>query len=222
MDLWLFVPLVMTGLALATGGLDKLSAITGGVMGYMVLFTGGTDWLVLLVIFFAFSMSATGYKYSTKSKYGLSQKKRAVENVLGNGLVPLAFAMQGNLYGFAAALATATADTMSSEIGVLSKDAPVSVLDFKTKVKRGENGGVSTLGNAMMVAGSLAIATACLFLFGTWQLFWVTLWAGVFGTILDSVLGATLENEGVIGNHLVNLFSTLGSGVMAIALVSFF
>ncbi len=213
---------MMTGLALFTGGLDKLSAVTGGVMGYMVLFTGGWQWLVVLVLFFALSMAATGYKYSTKSKYGLSQKKRAVENVLGNGLVPLAFAMQGNLFGFAAALATATGDTLSSEIGVLSKKQPVSVLDFETKVKRGDNGGVTTLGNTMMVAGAGAIAVLCLVLFGDWSLFWITLWAGVFGTMLDSVLGATLENEGVIGNHLVNLSSTLGGGLLAIALSTLF
>ncbi|MFC2175315.1 TIGR00297 family protein [archaeon] len=222
MDPWLFIPGLMTATALLTGGLDRLSAITGGVMGYMILFLGGWQWLLILALFFLLSTAATRYKYTTKSKYGLSQKKRAVENVLGNGLVPLAFAMQGNLIGFAAALATATGDTLSSEIGVLSKKAPVSVLDFKTPVKRGENGGVTLLGNGMMALGSGAVAVGCLLLFGNWVLFWTTLWGGIFGTMLDSVLGATLENEGVIGNHLVNLTATLGGGLMAIAVTSLF
>ena len=222
MDYWLFLPAVMTATALLTGGLDRLSAVTGGVMGYMVLFTGGWDWLVVLVLFFVLSMSATSFSYKKKARYGLSQKKRAVENVLGNGLVPLFFAMHGNLVGFCASLATATSDTMSSEIGVLSKGRTVSVLDFRTEVKRGENGGVATLGNAMALAGSGAIGVCCLLLFGDWSLFWLTFWGGVFGTLTDSVLGATLEKEGVLGNHLVNLSATLSGGLLASALASLF
>ena len=222
MDPWIAVPALMALLALVTKGLDRLSAITGGIMGYMILFLGGWEWLVLLMIFFALSTAATHYKKSVKKRHGLSQKKRMVENVLGNGLVALIFAMQGNLFGFAASLASATADTMSSEIGVLSKKKPVNILDFKTVMKHGANGGISTLGNIMTFVGSISIAGACLFLFGGWTLFWIVLWSGVFGCIVDSVLGATLENDGVIGNHLVNLLSTLSAGLMAISLASLF
>ena len=222
MDPWIAVPALMALLAWVSKGLDRLSAITGGIMGYMILFTNGWQWLMLLMLFFALSTAATHYNKAVKKKYGVSQKKRAVENVLGNGLVALVFALQGNLYGFAASLASATADTMSSEIGVLSKKKPVSILDFKTEVKRGANGGISTLGNVMNFAGSAAIATACLALFGSWTIFWIVLWSGIVGCIVDSVLGATLENDGVIGNHMVNLLSSLAAGLMAIALASLF
>lgn len=185
-------------------------------MGYMVLFSGGWRWLLLFILFFALSTIATNYKYSTKSRYHLSQKKRAVENVLGNGLVPLIFALGGNLAGFSASLASVTADTLSSEIGVLSKSPPVSILDLKTQVKRGANGGVSRLGNLMNVLGSAVMAVTAFLLFGNMAVGWVTFWGGVFGCIIDSVLGATLENEGVIGNHLVNLLSSLAAGIIAV------
>ncbi len=203
-------------MAFLSGGLDQLSSITGGIMGYMVLFSGGWRWLLLFILFFALSTIATNYKYSTKSRYHLSQKKRAVENVLGNGLVPLIFALGGNLAGFSASLASVTADTLSSEIGVLSKSPPVSILDLKTQVKRGANGGVSRLGNLMNVLGSAVMAVTAFLLFGNMAVGWVTFWGGVFGCIIDSVLGATLENEGVIGNHLVNLLSSLAAGIIAV------
>ena len=222
MDLWLAVPALLSALALLSGGLDQLSAITGGIMGYMVLFTGGWQWLLLLVLFFTLSTVATNYKYATKSRHNLSQKKRGVENVLGNGLVPLAFALQGNLVGFAASLASVTADTMSSEIGVLSKSHPVSVLDLKTEVKRGTNGGVSALGNMMTVVGAGAVAAGAFLLFGDAKVAWIAFWAGAFGCIIDSILGATVENEGVIGNHLVNLLSSLSAGIIAVWLSSIF
>ena len=136
--------------------------------------------------------------------------------MLGNGLVPLIFALGGNLAGFSASLASVTADTLSSEIGVLSKSPPVSILDLKTQVKRGANGGVSRLGNLMNVLGSAVMAVTAFLLFGNMAVGWVTFWGGVFGCIIDSVLGATLENEGVIGNHLVNLLSSLAAGIIAV------
>lgn len=222
MDLWLAVPVLLSALALIGGGLDKLSAITGGIIGYMVLFTGGWRWLSLLILFFTLGTIATNYKYATKSKYHLSQKKRSVENVLGNGLVPLIFALQGNLVGFAASLASVTADTVSSEIGVLSKGQPVSILDLKTEVKRGTNGGVSLLGNVMTLIGSGAVALGVFLLFGDVKIGWMTFWAGAFGCVTDSVLGATLENDGVVGNHMVNLLSSLSAGIVAVWLFSLF
>ena len=218
MDPWLAVPPLAAAIAYFSKGLDWLSAITGAIMGYMVLFLGGWQWLAILILFFALSTAATHYKYGLKAEYRVSQKKRTVENVLGNGLAPLIFAMQGNVYGFAASMATATADTLSSEIGVLSKKPPVSILDFKTEMKRGDNGGVTTLGNTAMLCGASAIALACLAFYGSWQLFWITLWSSIFGCVVDSVLGATLENERIIGNHVVNFLATLSGGLFAIAL----
>lgn len=206
--------------AYATDSLDLLSAFVGAVLGYIIILTQGLNWFLVLLVFFITSTLVTKYKYSQKERYGVSQKRRRVENVLGNGLIPLAFALYGDIYGYLGALATANADTFSSEIGVLSKNEPVSVLDFKTKVKRGSNGGVSNLGNLFMFIGSSLIAFSAFFLFQSWLLFWLSLWAGVFGCMIDSFLGATLENKGMIGNSLVNLLATLSGGLLALFLSS--
>jgi len=42
--------------------------------------------------------------------------------------------------------------------------------------------------------------------------------AGFVGTNIDSVIGATLENKGFLGNAGTNLLATLGGGLFAVVL----
>ena len=45
--------------------------------------------------------------------------------------------------------------------------------------------------------------------------------AGFVGTNIDSVVGATLENRGFIGNAGTNLAATISGGIFAMALFLF-
>lgn len=222
----LIVPVALGISAYIMKALDRNSSIAGIAMGSIIVLTHDFRWLLAFIIFFVSASIATLYKYKEKKELGLSQKQRKVENVLGNGLMALIFALYGYftgsplaVYGFLGAVATATADTFSSELGVLSKNQPVSVLDFKTKVKRGANGGVTNRGNTFMFIGASIIAILG-FLFNNWALFWLSLWGGIFGCTVDSVLGATLENKGSIGNSTVNFLATLSGGGLAILLAT--
>lgn len=215
------VPITVGLLAYYTNSLDAVSSIVGIALGLIIL-AKGLNWFLVFLSFFVLGVLATRYKYSYKVRYGLGQKRRQLENVLGNGLAALFFALIGNVYGFLGAVATATSDTLSSEIGVLSKHQPVSVLDFKTKVKRGSNGGVTNLGNLFMFLGSGIIGLLGVLLFNNLLLLWIGLWTGVFGCVVDSILGATLENKGVIGNSTVNFLSTFAGGIFAFLLSLWF
>lgn len=215
------VPILVGFLAYYTKSLDAISSIVGVAIGLVIL-ARGFDWFFVFLSFFVLGMLATKYKYSEKLKYGLGQKLRQLGNVLGNGLVALFFALTGNIYGFFGAVATATSDTLSSEIGVLSEKKPVSILDFKTKVKRGSNGGVTNLGNLFMFIGAGLIGSLGLIIFDNFLLFWVGFWTGIFGCVVDSILGATLENKGIIGNSTVNFLSTLAGGGFAFFLSVWF
>ena len=73
MDFWLAVPALLSIIALVSGGLDRLSAITGGIMGYMILFRVGWEGLLLLILFFGLSTFATRYKYAYKSRNKFSE-----------------------------------------------------------------------------------------------------------------------------------------------------
>ncbi len=118
-----------------------------------------------------------------------------------------------------AALAEATADTVSSEIGQAFGQRTYMLTTFR-RVHRGTDGGVSTLGTT---AGT--VAALLLVLAGGWSLQLtakaqaVALAAGLIGFVGDSLLGATLERRGWIGNDLVNMASTAISAFSALVLV---
>ncbi|GLT49364.1 hypothetical protein SLA2020_229310 [Shorea laevis] len=99
-------------------------------------------------------------------------------------------------------------DTWSSEIGVLSDDQPRLITNFKP-VRRGTNGGVTKAGLlAALAAGSVIGLTFVIIGFFTTkcttdvalkQLLVIPLsaMAGLSGSVIDSLLGATLQFSGI-------------------------
>jgi len=81
-------------------------------------------------------------------------------------------------------------------------------------VPRGTNGGVTLRGEAAAVIASVLVA-AVAWVMGVadpWMVV-VTVVAGFIGTNVDSLVGATLENSGKIGNSGPNLAATFFGGV---------
>ena len=120
-----------------------------------------------------------------------------------------------------AALAEAAADTVSSEIGKSASGTARMITSWRL-VSAGTNGAISLWGS---VAGIVAAA-----LVGTEIYFTrshdpraaiVTSVAGVLGMFFDSLLGATLENRGMLTNNAVNLLSTAFSILAAMLLATF-
>lgn len=104
------------------------------------------------------------------------------------------------LMGIMANYAAVTADTLSSELGILSKGRPILITTLKP-VPPGTNGGVSFAGLLAGIGGAGAIsATSCLLL--TFcnassavyvRAFLLLTALGTIGTLLDSLLGAVLQ-----------------------------
>ncbi|GFP95271.1 transmembrane protein 19 [Phtheirospermum japonicum] len=98
-------------------------------------------------------------------------------------------------------------DTWSSELGVLSDDQPRLITTFKP-VRKGTNGGVTKTGLLAAVAGGSVIGltfvilgfvtTNCTFDIALKQLLIipVSALAGLCGSVIDSLLGATLQYSG--------------------------
>ncbi len=121
-----------------------------------------------------------------------------------------------------AALVEATADTVSSEIGQAFGGTPVLITELR-RVEPGTDGAVTLLGSFAGVAGGALVAIA-----GGWAMhlsagaILTTLGAGVGGLFFDSLLGATVERRGWIGNDLVNFTSTLFAAALAAVVSRFF
>lgn len=114
-----------------------------------------------------------------------------------------------------AALVEATADTVSSEIGQAYGGPPVLLVSLK-RVAPGTDGAITILGTIAGIAAGGVVAIA-----GVWAMHLhakealVAFGAGTLGLLFDSLLGATVERRGWIGNDLVNFASTVFAAVIA-------
>ena len=214
-------------------------------VGLVIGLFGDVLWLVLLLFFLLSSFAATKYRFALKEAMGVQEGvkgERRAANVLANGIAPVAVAVLSWLYPaafpkslaglvFVSTLAVAGADTLASEIGVLSKRT-YNIVTAR-RVRTGSDGGVSWLGQGAALGASLYTA-----LFG-WlvlylaagpldlvrsmptdpNLLLIPVAVGFAGCQIDSVLGATLETKRLLTKKSVNLVSTVLGGVLAYGLL---
>lgn len=109
----------------------------------------------------------------------------------------------------AASFASATADTLSSELGTIYGRRFFNIITLKAD-QRGLDGVISMEGVLFGLGGSYVIALAYTIGFG-WSnsnFIWIII-AGTIGNLTDSALGALLERRGHLGNNTVNFLNTL-------------
>ncbi|MBN1541364.1 DUF92 domain-containing protein [candidate division KSB1 bacterium] len=190
---------------------DPGGAIGVFVMGTIVFGIGRWAFAAPILVFFVFS--------SLLSKMGKKRKKRVdgifektgcrdIWQVIANGGLATALLLGWYLLGwngfyllFIGSLAAVNADTWATEIGVLSRQTPRSVVTF-TPVSVGASGGVTLLGTLGALAGALVLAgTGYLFsphssprILGATE-FWLILTAGLLSSFVDSWLGATVQAQ---------------------------
>jgi uncharacterized protein (TIGR00297 family) len=236
-----------TPLASFTGGviclLITIYTISGG--GPYIFHSGLTPLLLLFILTFA----ATRLGKAKKDEAGLAESRqgRSAAQVIANlgvgaifcsfwgGELLSAAGFWGEWVGddsrryFAilslptlAVLAEATADTVSSEIGQAFGGQPFLLTTFR-RVAPGTDGAISLTGTfAGIAAAGLIAATGVPAMGMSGATCCVAFVAGVAGLFFDSILGATVERRGWIGNDLVNLTSTAfaaGVSLLAIRLI---
>ena len=205
--------------------LDFFGSAVMIIMGIVIIFSAGAHWLLLIVLFLVMSLLATKYSKKYKMSLGEFEGRRTSKNVISNGVVACFMAAFGGYYlpfvgGFIGAIATATSDTLASEIGVL--DQHPRLITTLQKVDPGTNGAVSVLGTAIGIVGAAIIGIAA-YLLGIvpnpLSAILVSVISGTVGCFMDSILGAVFENHGFLTNEHVNLIATIVGAIVGILLI---
>jgi len=211
----LLLSTVIGGLGYRTESLSPSGVLGAVLTGTLIFGAGGWVWGMLLIVFFASSSLLSRYREIDKAELSekfAKQGRRDLGQALANGgwgaLLAVAFALRPTPLLFAAfvgAMATVTADTWATELGVLSKQPPHRITTGQP-VPAGTSGGVSVLGTLAALAGALLIGLAAegLYLAVGWLAgrgavqwaMWLPLMAGLGGAVgafFDSLLGASVQ-----------------------------
>jgi uncharacterized protein (TIGR00297 family) len=239
--------------------LTKSGAISAALIGTIIFGLGGYVAAAAIIYFFL-----TGSLLSLlPPAEGMSREKiaRNWKQVVCNG-APAALAVMlvyfvpsyresGTLFFFGA-FSTATADTWATELGMRGSKRAYHILSFRP-VAKGMSGGVSFAGVLASIVGALSFAVIpfallpgddllCgLFLVAIIPIVAV---AGIIGSILDSVIGATLQAKyqrpdgsltelretnsrrisgmPFVTNDVTNLLATSWGGLIAVGLTTLF
>jgi len=222
------VCLLFAFLALRLHTVTRSGAAAGFFLGVAVYMAWGWKSFLVMFAFFVLGSAATRLGYARKAARGVAEARKGARNwrqALANSLPGACFALlvitthhQGAfLMALIASFAEAAGDTVSSEIGQWLSPQAYLMTTFKP-VAVGENGGVSLAGS---LAGFAAAVLVVVLGFGL-RLCGVAgaviaLAAAVAGNLLDSLLGATIERRGMVGNGIVNFSSSAFAGALALA-----
>ena len=226
---YLLVALLLIVAAIISVTTQKLTisaAISGVVVGTLVFYGTGYTGLTMLSAFFVLGTSATSWKKKEKQSAkatGDQSVQRNAGQVLANGgvagimgiltgLIPL----KADLFVLmmSASLASAMADTLSSELGMVFGCRFYNIITFK-RDQKGLDGVISLEGTLMGVTGSAIIAIIYAIGFGWNKGFLLIIICGTIGNLTDSVLGATLERKHYLNNDMVNFLNTLIAALAA-------
>ncbi len=205
---------------------------------------GDVTWLLLLLFFLLSSFLATRYRFALKEAMGVQEGvrgERRSTNVLANGVAPMAVAIVSvfdlpalpkSVSGiiFLCTLAVGGADTLASEIGVLSRRTYL-ITNMK-RVRPGTDGGISPLGQLSALVAALYTAVIGWFalsylasLYGLLptmpshtSFIAIPIAVGFVGCQIDSVIGATLEQRGLVNKKTNNLLSTSAGAILGYVL----
>lgn len=200
----LILALVLSSLLAALAGVQK--ALTPGalvlawVCALVITYCGGAVSFAVLAATFVFTVLAgkigrnrRAFEKSVHEKTGARDAKQIVCNV-GMGTVLLLLSLllkQPKLkLAYAAVMAASLADSLASELGILSKAEPVDICTLK-KTNRGLSGGVTLWGFVSSLLGAALIGVIYVLANGEGFLF-ITI-CGFAGALLDSVLGSLLQ-----------------------------
>jgi uncharacterized protein (TIGR00297 family) len=215
--------------------LNVAGAFTAFTMGALIVLFTSLAWLLLLFALLGLGSAATRFRYAEKEARKVSEKaggRRSTRNVVANGATPAVLAVAAPFLAqvwspdvagiaYVSAIAVAAADTFASEFGSLA--SRVYLITTWRQVPAGVDGGVSFPGQMAALAGGVVIALLGWLFLGvatqgplhmgfTPATLLIPAACGFLGCQVDSVLGATVEGNGLFTKEETNLVSiTVGA-----------
>ncbi|MFA7117698.1 MAG: DUF92 domain-containing protein [Sphaerochaetaceae bacterium] len=207
---WILLALMLTIgiLAYVAKQLTFLGALCAVIIGFGITWILGFGALLTMLLFFlaagVLGKIAKAYRARTQS---IIQKKggcRDSAQVLANGSLALVCALcyayspsMPFLVMFACSVSEAASDTASGDVGILSKQTPVSLVSGRP-MPRGLSGAVTSLG---MLSGFIASFVIALCWFSNFfapsapgfLLMAIVTISGFLGSVFDSFLGCTVQ-----------------------------
>jgi uncharacterized protein (TIGR00297 family) len=226
----LFAGLAVNGalaaLAFLARSIDLAGALSAILIGVAITAALRLPGLALMIAFFVIGSAVTKLGYQKKAARGIAQEKggaRGWRNAWANGGVPAFLALLAGvtpeglrellILAYAASVATAAADTCSSEIGKAYGRRTFLITTFRP-VPPGTEGAVSLEGTLGGLAGGFAVAAlgAGLGLY-SWPAAFVVGVSGLLGSLAESVIGTVAERRGWLNNDQLNALNTaIGAG----------
>eukprot|EP00560_Eucampia_antarctica_P003079 CAMPEP_0197834336 /NCGR_PEP_ID=MMETSP1437-20131217/22062_1 /TAXON_ID=49252 ORGANISM="Eucampia antarctica, Strain CCMP1452" /NCGR_SAMPLE_ID=MMETSP1437 /ASSEMBLY_ACC=CAM_ASM_001096 /LENGTH=286 /DNA_ID=CAMNT_0043438939 /DNA_START=49 /DNA_END=909 /DNA_ORIENTATION=+ len=214
------ISVVMASRAASRGSLTPSGILAALVVSFLSIACGFRGFILL--IFYQIGTLVTKFKSNTKEKLDgtAATSARSGEQVLACSIIGVTCALaHAYFYGkeksidfnfdpqesilacaIIAHYAACLGDTLSSELGMLSKRSPVLISSPMKRVPHGTNGGVTPLGFFVSAVGGALIGlgaatldfiTALEVNFVAYVVYGIV--CGVVGSTIDSFLGATLQ-----------------------------
>ena len=193
--------------------------LIAGLISFLIFLAGYMFWITLFAFFIPSSIISKINQEKKKNEIIVEKADQrnalqVLSNSLGlficaliqllingiDGKINFLLLISGSLF-----VISASADTWSTEIGTLNKSDPYYILNLRKKVPKGTSGGVSLIGTLGALLGA-TIVSVILFImiiyerlvpnfFNEFALFIFLVILGFSGSIIDSILGATLQNK---------------------------
>lgn len=219
-EIFVSLLLLLTGvLCIRFRKLTFAGAIWAMVLGLVLYYGAGFSSLVLLAVFFLSATAATAYRKREKAAMlgrPVHEERRTAWQVLANGGVPMLAGLAALMFPekfiaellIAAALSSATSDTLSSELGMVWGKRFFNIATFRREAA-GADGVVSLEGTLAGILGAAMIGVVFYLFNGQSRAAYIVFAAGITGNLTDSFLGAWLERKQLLGNDAVNFLNTL-------------
>ena len=179
--------------AISAGVILLTAAICASYAGIFIVITAYS-------VIFAVDLAIGRKTAKISSQINQKQGARDIVQVLANALAATIALVIGKILVndmftvvYAIALTECLADSLASDIGVLSKKDPIDICRFR-RVKRGLSGGVSLLGTLSAFLGCLFMSIFTIIFFGfDLKIFLSVLLIPMLGVFTDSVLGSLVQ-----------------------------